>query len=101
MSVTFLGVRLTSAIGEALQVIRVGYVSRFACPYDGTPLRAQWWRRLGHRFRVPIFGMFYIGRIVELLSGTGGGPGEDEIVRKYFFIECKRCHNKIPVPEKE
>ncbi len=77
------------------------YATRFDCPYCGRPLRARWYRWLGHRFRVPIFGMLYIGRIVEVLTGGGGStPAEEEVVRSYFFVECKRCKNKVPVPER-
>ena len=77
----------------------MSYASRFACPYCGAPIRVRWWRKLGHRFRYPIFGLLYLGTVVERLMATPRVPEADERPRSYFFVECRARKKHIPVPE--
>jgi hypothetical protein len=46
-----------------------------------------------------LLGLAPLGHVIDLLAGHGGAPRREEMIRPYFFVECKRCQSRVPVPE--
>jgi hypothetical protein len=40
-----------------------------------------------------------LGHVLNLIFAQAlSGPGEDERVRRYFFVKCKTCGKHVAVP---
>ncbi len=65
------------------------------CTECGRRFRVRWWRRLGHRYPYPIFGVIYLGRIADFVAGMPSIPDHEEYPRSRFWEECPSCKHRV------